>query len=305
MKKIGFALIAILFSSAIFAQITDAEKDLKTQNTDTVEGWKKGGLISLNFGQVSLSNWAAGGQNSFSANGLVSLFANYKKDNYTWDNSLDIGYGLLKQGEDSDIMKTDDKIDFASKYGKKAFNNFYYAALLNFKTQMTAGYDYEKSNSIPISNLLAPAYVLSAIGLDYKPNDNFSAFIAPITSKITIVNDEVLSDAGAFGVDSGSVVRSEFGGYLRLTYKKDLMKNVTLATKLDLFSNYIESPTNIDVSWETLISMKVNKFITATVFVHLVYDDDTHFQWTDSDGNHDAPLLQSKEVVGVGFAYKF
>lgn len=153
-------------------------------------GWKTGGVLSLNLAQTSLTNWAAGGQNSVAANGIFSLFANRKQDKQTWDNSLDIGYGILKQGGKDEIAKkTDDKIDFLSKCGRQAFSNFYYAALLNFKTQMTPGYNYPNVEN-KISDLYAPAYLLAAFGMDYKPNANFSAFIAPVTAKLTFVNDD-------------------------------------------------------------------------------------------------------------------
>ena len=87
--------------------------------------------MGVTLAQTSLTNWAAGGQNSVSVNGILSLFANYKEDRSVWNNSLDIGYGLLKQGEDEAFRKTDDKIDFLSKYGQEAFKPFYYAAMLN------------------------------------------------------------------------------------------------------------------------------------------------------------------------------
>ena len=60
-KLFSIILIFTLFFSASFAQVTDAEKKLKTVNADTVMGWKKGGLFALNLSQTSLTNWAAGG----------------------------------------------------------------------------------------------------------------------------------------------------------------------------------------------------------------------------------------------------
>jgi len=127
-------LVFVLFV-CVASQVTDTETQLKTKSKDTHEGWKIGGVTALNLAQTSLTNWAAGGENSLALNGLFSAFANYKKGKNVWDNSLDLGYGILKQGKDADFMKTDDKIDFLSKYGREAFTNFYYSALVNFKTQ--------------------------------------------------------------------------------------------------------------------------------------------------------------------------
>lgn len=305
-RKLLIGLGIMLSANLMIAQTTEAEDALKARSDNKEEGWKKGGVFSLNFTQTSLTNWSAGGESSLALNGLLSAFANYSKGKSTWDNSLDLGYGFLKSG-DADLIKTDDKIDFMSKYGQEAFKNWYYAGLINFRTQMAPGYNYP-NDSIKISDLLAPAYILGAIGLDYKPNESFTLFIAPITSKTTIVNDETLSNAGAFGVDPGKTIRNEFGGYLRAIYVKDLMENINLNTKLELFSNYLENPQNIDVNWEVLLAMKVNKYISATLSTQLLYDHDIDIA-VDTDGDDipdgSGPRTQFKEVLGIGFTYKF
>jgi hypothetical protein len=324
MRKNILVAFAITFSCSIaFSQVLteehiEAEKKLKVQKTDTIEGWKTGGVFSVNFTQVSLTNWAAGGDNSISLNGLTNLFANYKKGNSTWDNTLDLAYGLMKQGKQG-MRKTDDRIDFMSKYGRKAYKNWYYAALINFRSQMAPGYNYP-DDSTKISNFLAPAYLLGAIGMDYKPNDNFNVFISPLTMRTTIVNDTRLSDAGAFGVEAaeyndfgvkvkdGKKYRAEYGGYLRSLVKADIMENIKLVSKLDLFSNYSEHPERIDVNWEVLIALKVNEYISATISTNLIYDHDVDIAVDDNgDGIIDAfgPRVQFKEVLGIGLTYKF
>lgn len=322
MKKIIFFTISLcVFALSVKGQITEAENKLRSAVNDTLLGWKKGGLVTLNFSQASFSNWAAGGQNSISLNGLFSGFLNYKTTTASWENMLDVGYGILKQGKQGKFIKTDDKIDLSSKYGRNASKTWYYAALFNFKTQMTAGYEYP-NDSIKISDFLAPAYLLGALGMDYKPTSTFTCFIAPITLKTTIVNNTALADAGAFGVEPavydsnnalikhGQGIRNEFGGYVRVVYKTTFFedKSVSLLTKLDLFSNYQHNPENIDVSWETIIGFKVNKFIAATITTHILYDDDVGVQVDNNkDGIVDAigPRTQVKEVLGIGFSYKF
>ncbi len=323
-RVIAFFFITIIVSAATIAQVTEGEKTLRTVYNDTVNGWKRGAVLSLNLAQTSLTNWSAGGENSFAVNGMVSMFANYKGTNDAWNNSADIGYGILKQGKDKGLMKTDDKIDFFSKYGRRFYKKWYYAALLNFKTQMTVGYNYP-NDSVPISKLLAPAYLLGALGVDFKPNSYFSLFAAPLTMKMTIVNDQKLADAGSFGVDKatyddaglrltkGKLTRSEVGGYVRVIYSRnkfnsEFLKNVAFTTKADFFSNYMHNPQNIDVSWETLIAFKVNKYITVNINTVLLYDDDVKIA-VDNNGDdivdEYGPRTQFKEILGVGFAYKF
>jgi hypothetical protein len=329
MKRYIGALLIVISCAAfnLNAQITDAEESLRDQSSDTTMGWKTGGVFGVNFNQVSLSNWAAGGQNSVSLNGILNLFANYKKGNASWDNSLLLNYGESKLGG-SDWIKSDDRILFNSKYGRKASEHWYYAALVDFKSQFAPGYT-TAAEIDKISDFLAPGYVLGAAGMDYKPNDKLSAFISPITSKLTIVNDQRLADQGAFGVEAaeyagddpdstkltdGKNTRLELGGYFRLVYKTELFENVSFQTNLDLFSNYTENPQNIDVNWDNLLSLKVNDFLTTTITTSLIYDDDINITETDQDGNPKldvngnpiiGPRTQFKYVISVGIQYKF
>lgn len=318
MKKVFNVIALIAIIGSVSAQTTEAEETLKKQSKDSLDGWKVGGVVSLNLTQVSFTNWSAGGENSVSVTGLVSLFANYKKGKSTWDNALDLSYGIIQQGN-ANVQKTDDKIDFTTKYGQKAFKNWYYAGLINFKSQMTAGYNYP-DDSTKISTFMAPGYLLGAIGMDYKPSEVFTLFISPLTTKMTFVNDQKLADAGAYGVDpaeldafgniinNGKTSRSEYGGYLRALLKKEVMKNINLQTKLELFSNYSEEPTHVDVNWEVLIALKVNKYISATISTQLIYDHDIDINVDDNgDGVVDyvGPRTQFKEILGIGLSYKF
>lgn len=314
MKKTSILLLIslVFLGYSLSAQVTDGESKLKKLETDTVASWKTGGFTGLNFSQTSLTNWAAGGSNSVSLNGLFNLYAVYKDKTNVWENTLDMGYGLLQQSTNKGIMKTDDRFEFNSKYGRKAFKNFYYAGLVNFRTQFTPGYNYAADGSkTKISNLLAPGYLLAAVGMNYIPNQYFNAFISPLTGRMTFVNDKDLSNMGAFGVEKGKSLRSELGGYARLAFSKGdfgegFFKNMTIGSKLDLFSNYLKNPQYVDVNWENLIGMKVNKYITVSINTQLIYDFDVKY-----DSNHDGNLdgekarIQFKEILGVGFMYKF
>ena len=165
-----------------------------------------------------------------------------------------------------------------------------------------------------------------------KPNKNLSVFIAPFSSgKITMVNDQALADSGSFGVkpairsasgdliSHGSRLRVEFGGFLKILYKKEKLStnvdsplyDISFQSNLDLFSNYMSSPQNVDINWGMMIGMRVNKFVTVTVTTNLIYDNDVGFliEEIDSGGNvtgtHLGPRVQLKEVLGVGFSYNF
>lgn len=274
--------------------------------SDSTKVWKFGGNASINFSQVSLSNWAAGGKSSASGTFLFNSFANYQKGKISWENSLDLGYGLMKE-EDSQSVKTDDKIDFSSKFGLKGKGKIFYSALFNFRTQMADGFKYPDRDN-RISTFMAPGYFTLALGADYKPNDKFSLFVSPMTGKMTVVTDDVLSDEGAFGVDPGKKSRGEMGAFLKTQFKTTVVENVSLETKLDLFSNYLDTPQNIDIHWDILLNMKINDYLSANLITNLIYDDDVSIA-IDKDGDgvidEKGPRVQFKELFGVGLSFKF
>ena len=290
MKKVLIILLILPFAS------------LAEEVVDTVKYWKRSGVFSANFSQVSLTNWAAGGQSSTSGVFLMNYNANYKKDSLSWDNYLDLGYGFLKNN-DEELRKSTDKIEFNTKVGYNTGTNWNYAGLVSFKSQFAPGFNYPRvTGDSPISKFLAPAYINLALGMDYK-TDFMSLFLSPATGKFTIVNDDALSATGEFGVDPGKKFRAEFGSSVRFGAQKEMLKNVTAQTRLDLFSNYFHNPQNIDVDWTFMLNMKVNEWLSANFLTQLVYDDDIKI--LDSETGNSSPMVQFMEMFGVGLSVKF
>lgn len=299
MKKLHL-IIAALFT-AVLINAQDSEP------ADTL--WKVNGTFSLNFSQVALSNWAAGGENSVSGNGFVALSADYNDGKkLIWDNDLNLGYGLIIQGDDP-TRKSDDKIEFSSKVGYKIAKSWYFSNMVKFKTQFAMGYDNPgEVDRLKISNFMAPGYLNLVTGFDWKPVENFSVLLSPVSGKFTFVLDSDLQELGSFGVDPGKAVRAELGGYVKVSFKKELVKNIKIATNLDLFSNYLSEPQNIDVNWDMLLTFKVNEFVSASIIANLIYDHDIIFEEdTNGDGTIDrsGPRTQFKELLGIGLTYSF
>ena len=300
------ALISILLFVCISAAGQDntvkalQEDSNKKSEEDTAHkaGWKKGGLFTLNVAQGSLSNWQGGGdKNSFSAVGFLNLFAVLREGKNLWHNTLDLGYGYINTTS-LGSRKSDDRIDLLSKYGYQIRDKWYAGALFNFRTQFAEGFAYEKDvNGADVKTLtskfLAPAYILLSLGLDYKPSSSFSLFLSPITERWIIVNDEVLSAVGAYGVDPGSKSKNELGAFLSASFDKNVITNVTFKSRFDAFSNYKNNPGNVDIFWTNILAMKVNKFLSANIALDFLYD-------------HDAiARLQLRQLLGVGFSAKF
>ena len=68
----------------------------------------------------------------------------YKKNKSSWDNSLDLAYGIVNTTS-LGSRKASDRIDFLSKYGYALSKKWNASALLNLRTQFAEGYAYSKT----------------------------------------------------------------------------------------------------------------------------------------------------------------
>jgi len=289
-----FFMFILFFTSSVLL--------MGQEPADTVKYWKVSGKSALNFSQVSLTNWSEGGDGSVSGAFLFGITANKLKGRHSWDNNFAFEYGMTKNNSES-LRKSVDQIYLSSKYGYEIGKPWYLSALFDFKTQSAKGFNYP-NNDIYISRFFAPAYMNFALGFDFKPNADFSLMLSPLSTKFTFVLDDFLSSTGSFGVDPGSQFRAELGAYLKMAYvKKSLVKNVDFQTRLDLFSNYLKSPQNIDVNWDVKFDMKINEWLSANLGTTLKYDDDIKYK--DGTGAEHGARIQFKQFLGVGLFVKF
>lgn len=301
MKKlfIAFSLLALTVGQVV------AQTDGAPTETPS---WKISGVSGLNLSQTSLTNWAAGGENSVAWNLYLNASANYKKDSWSWDNALITDFGKTFTTSNK-WLKSIDKLNFSTKIGRSLSKHWSVSALGDFLTQFARGYAAENNPNIAgnkdkyISTILAPGYLTLAVGADYKPDDDFSLLLAPVTGKMTFVLDNRLSTAGAFGVKPGNKTLAEIGALAVGNYKRKLAENINLVTKLTLFTPYNKNFGNIDINWDMMIAFKINKFLTTTLTTNLVYDDD--IKTVDSHGNQRGAKVQFREVLGLGLAYSF
>lgn len=331
--KTSISLLLLLMMATIIKAQDATVQDLKaaasaslptadTSKKANKKGWITGGLINLNLAQVSNYNWIASGGDKFSLaiGSALNLYANRKWKRNTWENTLDIQYGLVNTTT-LGYRKTTDRLDFISKYGYLPNNwkNISLSSLLQLRSQIANGYEYDylgTTSKRRNSGFFAPAYItLAPIGFDWKPNAAFSLFGSPAVARWTIASNDPYSYASPngffngkketplatlYGVDTLHPVRGEFGAFITATFKKDIMKNVNYYSKLDLYSNYLSNPQNVDVFWTNQIKMKVNKWIQVTYTLDMLYDDDVKNPLKPTRPNG----LQLLSSLSVGFAAK-
>ncbi|WP_396185574.1 DUF3078 domain-containing protein [Flavobacterium sp.] len=307
----NFLLCVAFLASTAIIQAQSTEKDLikkseeavKVISDTTANGWSKKGTITFLFNQSTFNNWLAGGESSLAGTLGFNYEFHYKNDNTTWDNRILANYGLLQTKNADFEKKTDDRFEYNSIYGKKAFGNWYYSLILNFRTQFTTGYIYGKdANGVEIrtenTSFFSPAYLTFGPGLYWKKNDNLKLNFAPLTSKMTFVNSDYTSlpgyvDGSYFGVDANKSMRYELGFYASAYYKFNLMKNVNVENLLNLYSNYLDKPENVDLDYQINIVMTINKTLSANFTFQTIYDDNA-FQG-----------FQTRQVFGLGVNYGF
>lgn len=301
----------ILLFGVVFGSFCTNAQDSTAVGSD----WKLKATYGINGTQSSFVNWSAGGRNNISVLGYIEGSAKYIKDKIKWDNDLGVSLGGLQyigKGVSEDLQKTDDRIDISSNFGYMMKKHWYAAMIGGFRTQFLDGFSYP-NDSVRVSTFMAPGYANLALGVDYSPSENFSVFLSPLAAKWTFVRDEVLANAGAFGVTpaeydvttgdvitAGKMLRSEFGGYFKMKFNRELVKNIEMKSKLELFSNYLDRPENIDVNAEVIFNFKVNSWFSASLNWNLIYDHDINIR--DVDGGY-GPRTQFKSVLGLGISY--
>lgn len=281
MKKI-FLLCAVLATQIFYAQ----EIIVKTDST-----WVMKGNIAVLGSQSSFSQWQAGGSNNLAVNGSLNYDINYKKNDWVWDNKLIASYGINKlKGEEK--RKTDDRLELNSLLGKKAKGNWYYSAFMNFKTQFDTGLNPD-NEAEKISHFMSPAYLQVGLGMLWKKSDNLKVNIAPATGRLIYVDNHFTKFKESFGVATGKSTRFEFGASVNAYYKVQVMENFTIENILNLYSNYLEDPSNVDIDYQLNAVLKVNKYISTNLTFQALYDDNAY------------KGFQVRHTLGVGLNYMF
>ena len=305
MKHFILTLAAAALTLPVLAQTDEVAKDVaslakeskKSVDVDSGKVWKFSGMLSLTATQTALVNWAPGGDQQIGINGFANFNANYAKGKHSWQNAITAQYGTLRLIDEYDeFRKNDDKLQFASKYGYQAANKLYYSAIFDYKSQFDKGWTYEKVKVVNEEGV-------EEEGLDYQVSDNFMFYLSPFCGKTTVVLNDFLSEQGAFGVDTCKHARSEFGWYFKLDAKYNIAKNISFGTNLVLFNSYKDGfMDEIDVDWNVIIAVQINKWLSFNITSELVYDEDVKI----TKDEHDYfSLTQFKNVTGLGLTFKF
>lgn len=274
---------------------TVAIADTTLAKSDTTY-WLKEISGGLNINQASFSgNWTGGGVNSVAFSSNLLMRANYLKDKWSWDNTLDLMYGVVKN-EDEDGRKSNDRIYLDSKVGYKIGKkwNAYMAA--NFLSQFAPGYDFDEEPKALISNWLNPGYLTTGLGFEYKPNSEFSLRLSPFSPRITFVTDTTIyrQVEENYGVEIGEEVRYEWLAWnIQADWNKKISENLALTLRYSLYANLqtIAFET-LDHRLDIALTAKITKAVNVTLTSLTIYD-------IDQDEK-----IQFSQGLALGIAFK-
>jgi hypothetical protein len=305
------------------SNFSDANLNLKEINSKSLQEikkfyikpqyWKLHSESALILSQASLTNWVRGGESSISTAMDITGYADYtnKQLKLSSNNFVRLKFGLLKSG-DNPMRKNQDLLETNSKLNHKAFGKFDFSAIMLFKTQIAKGFIYYKDNITQeekrtmVSKFLNPAVLTIGLGLDYKPNKTTSFNFSPLSYKGTFVTDTAHIDQTKYGIPHNKKSMHEPGVSLMITNEYKPFKTISIINRLQLFTNYIHNPQNIDVDWEMIATTKINWFTDVRFNTHLVFDDDTKTPVFDKDGKQKKTArIQFKEMLGFTFVFRF
>lgn len=309
-------LLAFFASVSLVAQDrTIVEGKIKkdaVKETENPNGWKKGGEGILNFSITNFNNnWQGGNQDAIAINANLGTFANFRKNKFTWNNNLRLGFGVIKL-DSLDFRKADDLILFESTAGYAFTEKVFGVGFLDFTTQFANGYDYTAADAPLVSKLLSPAVLRLGLGVDYRPTDYFNVVFAPVTFRGLIINDQEIANLFKYGNKanlsaandtlSGKKFTPELGALLKVNFKKDLMKNVNFQSEFIAFGDYLNGFKSYDLRWINRLNLKINKYLGTTIESNMLYDSRVDVRTAEA-GKQTG--LQHRLFLGVGFNYKF
>lgn len=268
--------------------------------------WTTNGTIVFNLDQWAYSNWAKSGDNRLTFLIDNKGLAKYKKGKLSWTSDYWYRFGVIKS-EGRQLHKNVDNMRITSNLSHVAFKKLNYSVKGQFITQLFPGYR-SPGDSIAISRFMSPATLNLGGGMVYVIDKGFSINLQPISGKFTFVMDTLTAAHARYKLDPGSRLKSEFGATMYINYKKLLWKNINMTSKLKLFSNYLNNPQFVDVDLTTQFTLKVNKYVSTSLYVHIIYDDDIiipFYEWIDGvkTKTGEGKRVQLQEHFGITFTY--
>lgn len=283
---------ALLFIGNIHAQ---------TVAIDSLPKWKHERKLNVLLNQSSFNNWLAGGVNNYSGTLKLDYELAFTSTQWSWSTTLDAALGYAKTQGIDHLVKTEDQLTINAILNRKTENAWNFSSSFNLKTQNAPAYLFEEAEDqmmrTKTSAFFSPAYMYSGIGIAHDKGDALSLQFNPLTARVIVVDRSYTMALAPgerfFGVAANKTTRWEAGASFALQSKVEVLKNISLETRLSFITNYLEESQNIDFDYTGSLHMKVNDYLSALLEVQLLYDDNALAD------------LQTRQVFGLVISLPF
>ena len=258
--------------------------------------WTFKGDASLQFMQAYFSeNWYKGGDNNNTLLATCNVHANYdNKQGFIWTNYLEMKIGFQNSKGDNlhDFKTHADLIRLTNKFGLQATKRWYYTATIQSWTQFYKGY---KANDPTVySDFMSPFESLLTLGMDYKYNAKkltVNVSLSPFAGKFKYCDRKAL--VNNYGLkDEHSVL--EFGSNITTTFQWEIWKDIQWKGRIYYFTDYEKA----QIEWENTINLRINKYLTTTLFLYPRFDDSVNKK-------NDNSYFQFQETLSLGVNVSF
>ena len=262
--------------------------------------WRHKGSFLLQFSENYISkNWYQGGNSNLSVLGILSGQINYDDKKRTqWENSLEWRSGFYSVFGDTTALRTlntnEDVLKINSKFGYKASGNWFYSGAIDFSTQFLKNFKSVNSNELKAS-LFTPIRLNVNVGMDYKYKKIFSLMVSPLSLKYIYLSDTVKVNPNLFGIQKGKNHLEQIGSSFKAVVSYAPSREIQLDSKFAFYTNYEK----IEVDWEIVCNMIVNRFVSTRISINPRYDN------TMIMAEGERAKVQFKQLLSVGFSHKF
>ncbi len=281
-----------LISSPALAQ--DEEEPLTE-----ADGWRSSLTGQLAFSQAAYSNWQEGGLDALSftagTNGIFERLTGRFKQTH----NARLAFGLVKQ-DTLQFRKSDDVIRYGFELQYTGTGVFQPTFATNIRTQFAPGYDYDPNpettpslaafivpgERLKVSDFFAPAIWTQSLGITYDPDRWYIARLGFATKETIVLIDRLRP---VYGNALDESIRVEAGLEFIAEAQRELFTNVFLQSRFGLFQAFNQvGDTAPDLTFENLLTLKVNDWLNTNLEFVTLYDRDTIDE------------VQLKEVLSIG-----
>lgn len=234
-----------------------AEEQAAEESAQKSKGtWTTSSTPALKIDEAYYNNWSAAGNSQLAITAAFNGTYKYTNGKDFWDNIVDLAFGIHWQDLDGkktplleSLRKNEDKIDLTSTYSRALKGSWNVNAIANFKTQFYKGYQYGE-DTVLISNIMAPAYLTTALGFEYK-KEWWNVSLSFLTGRTTFVcSDSLIRSGYNYGVmqDTDYLTTGHYrhayfglGSYVKFYMKKDIAKNLNLYLRAEVFYDYMKT----------------------------------------------------------------